>query len=163
MIRLPPRSTRTDTLFPYTTLFRSVIQDSATVVAVGILWHQRISFEHLAAVQGHPGSGWYSPPPKDRVGHHATLRTAASAVMPRLPNTISLTRRGHLPPNPASKRRAEPPKALPPYLQRITRLISHSPLIRKNYGISEPDPCLDMLTTSQVGECALSPFLLAKR
>src|SRR3546814_20992922 len=26
MIRRPPRSTRTDTLFPYTTLFRSVIQ-----------------------------------------------------------------------------------------------------------------------------------------
>src|SRR3546814_2935907 len=25
MIRLPPRSTRTDTLFPYTTLFRSVV------------------------------------------------------------------------------------------------------------------------------------------
>src|SRR3546814_13605072 len=27
MIRLPPRSTRTDTLFPYTTLFRSPIHD----------------------------------------------------------------------------------------------------------------------------------------
>src|SRR3546814_8897796 len=27
MIRLPPRSTRTDTLFPYTTLFRSVAND----------------------------------------------------------------------------------------------------------------------------------------
>src|SRR3546814_12585311 len=27
MIRRPPRSTRTDTLFPYTTLFRSVGQD----------------------------------------------------------------------------------------------------------------------------------------
>src|SRR3546814_12583670 len=27
MIRLPPRSTRTDTLFPYTTLFRSNIGD----------------------------------------------------------------------------------------------------------------------------------------
>src|SRR3546814_750939 len=27
MIRLPPRSTRTDTLFPYTTLFRSEFQD----------------------------------------------------------------------------------------------------------------------------------------
>src|SRR3546814_2910054 len=26
MIRLPPRSTRTDTLFPYTTLFRSIFQ-----------------------------------------------------------------------------------------------------------------------------------------
>src|SRR3546814_1953827 len=29
MIRRPPRSTRTDTLFPYTTLFRSPIQDGA--------------------------------------------------------------------------------------------------------------------------------------
>src|SRR3546814_2539934 len=27
MIRRPPRSTRTDTLFPYTTLFRSLFQD----------------------------------------------------------------------------------------------------------------------------------------
>src|SRR3546814_10602743 len=26
MIRRPPRSTRTDTLFPYTTLFRSIIE-----------------------------------------------------------------------------------------------------------------------------------------
>src|SRR3546814_9931189 len=29
MIRRPPRSTRTDTLFPYTTLFRSVLADEA--------------------------------------------------------------------------------------------------------------------------------------
>src|SRR3546814_8491794 len=27
MIRLPPRSTRTDSLFPYTTLFRSAVRD----------------------------------------------------------------------------------------------------------------------------------------
>src|SRR3546814_17569043 len=32
MLRRPPRSTRTDTLFPYTTLFRSLL---AAVVAVG--------------------------------------------------------------------------------------------------------------------------------
>src|SRR3546814_1052938 len=32
MIRLPPRSTRTDTLFPYTTLFRSAHQFSAHLV-----------------------------------------------------------------------------------------------------------------------------------
>src|SRR3546814_15334077 len=31
MIRLPPRSTRTDTLFPYTTLFRSVAERTAGV------------------------------------------------------------------------------------------------------------------------------------
>src|SRR3546814_17600278 len=30
MIRRPPRSTRTDTLFPYTTLFRSVADSTAT-------------------------------------------------------------------------------------------------------------------------------------
>src|SRR3546814_12047013 len=30
MIRRPPRSTRTDTLFPYTTLFRSFFQACAT-------------------------------------------------------------------------------------------------------------------------------------
>src|SRR3546814_12732424 len=29
MIRRPPRSTRTDTLFPYTTLFRSLVLDRA--------------------------------------------------------------------------------------------------------------------------------------
>src|SRR3546814_15349921 len=33
MIRRPPRSTRTDTLFPYTTLFRSVDPESIQAVA----------------------------------------------------------------------------------------------------------------------------------
>src|SRR3546814_6004449 len=33
MIRRPPRSTRTDTLFPYTTLFRSLDQLKALVAA----------------------------------------------------------------------------------------------------------------------------------
>src|SRR3546814_18103469 len=32
MIRRPPRSTRTDTLFPYTTLFRSGVDGAATPV-----------------------------------------------------------------------------------------------------------------------------------
>src|SRR3546814_4239416 len=33
MIRRPPRSTRTDTLFPYTTLFRSHVQRSVSAAA----------------------------------------------------------------------------------------------------------------------------------
>src|SRR3546814_10659244 len=38
MIRRPPRSTRTDTLFPYTTLFRSIgWHDVAQGIAVGVL------------------------------------------------------------------------------------------------------------------------------
>src|SRR3546814_5803353 len=36
MIRRPPRSTRTDTLFPYTTLFRSLDLHSTTVDGVGV-------------------------------------------------------------------------------------------------------------------------------
>src|SRR3546814_6200829 len=35
MIRRPPRSTRTDTLFPYTTLFRSGLEASHDPVRVG--------------------------------------------------------------------------------------------------------------------------------
>src|SRR3546814_2863402 len=34
MIRRPPRSTRTDTLFPYTTLFRSV--EDVAIIAAGL-------------------------------------------------------------------------------------------------------------------------------
>src|SRR3546814_1380262 len=47
MIRRPPRSTRTDTLFPYTTLFRS---DCCAVVAYGALLG-----DGLLAVPAH---GW---------------------------------------------------------------------------------------------------------
>src|SRR3546814_2038692 len=34
MIRRPPRSTRTDTLFPYTTLFRSKLADRSIVLQI---------------------------------------------------------------------------------------------------------------------------------
>src|SRR3546814_9142542 len=36
MIRRPPRSTRTDTLFPYTTLFRSMVAVIGVVIGVGL-------------------------------------------------------------------------------------------------------------------------------
>src|SRR3546814_9398787 len=39
MIRRPPRSTRTDTLFPYTTLFRSAFVRAAEAEAVGQIWN----------------------------------------------------------------------------------------------------------------------------
>src|SRR3546814_4746239 len=37
MIRRPPRSTRTDTLFPYTTLFRSQCSNAATNPTVNLV------------------------------------------------------------------------------------------------------------------------------
>src|SRR3546814_17504968 len=37
MIRRPPRATRTDTLFPYTTLFRSLVHDMTRAGGVTVL------------------------------------------------------------------------------------------------------------------------------
>src|SRR3546814_5537914 len=37
MIRRPPRSTRTDTLFPYTTLFRSAARERVAFINTGFL------------------------------------------------------------------------------------------------------------------------------
>src|SRR3546814_7248818 len=43
MIRRPPRSTRTDTLFPYTTLFRSPATARCTVCSI---WLGRYAIHH---------------------------------------------------------------------------------------------------------------------
>src|SRR3546814_13821446 len=62
MIRLPPRSTRTDTLFPYTTLFRSRIlnqympgliirgPEDLHLIMPAILWSMAIELAFIAAV-----------------------------------------------------------------------------------------------------------------
>src|SRR3546814_4161315 len=44
MIRRPPRSTRTDTLFPYTTLFRSSQDHAPDIVLIAYL-HRRIAVQ----------------------------------------------------------------------------------------------------------------------
>src|SRR3546814_3810174 len=57
MIRRPPRSTRTDTLFPYTTLFRSPEQAGrAGEVVAGVAALQRDVEQRLAAglLEHHP-------------------------------------------------------------------------------------------------------------
>src|SRR3546814_13086236 len=56
MIRRPPRSTRTDTLFPYTTLFRSPKKSSsARTVALLVPWDVTLpdtrSEEHTSELQ----------------------------------------------------------------------------------------------------------------
>src|SRR3546814_13923113 len=47
MIRRPPRSTRTDTLFPYTTLFRSEVARQSVLHILGVL-RDRHSGAHRA-------------------------------------------------------------------------------------------------------------------
>src|SRR3546814_15037849 len=66
MIRRPPRSTRTDTLFPYTTLFRSCPADrrgssravATTLEGPGRPWLIR------SRSNEYPGPGVYIPPPR---------------------------------------------------------------------------------------------------
>src|SRR3546814_15937297 len=69
MIRRPPRSTRTDTLFPYTTLFRSVVHHGT------ILQHRCIKdvIPHIAA-------GCRKSVPERRQAH--------SHVLPAVPQTL---------------------------------------------------------------------------
>src|SRR3546814_7730754 len=58
MIRRPPRSTRTDTLFPYTTLFRSFLAGGAVgaaVFAAGV--HQDLLHGGRRVPVDHPGPG----------------------------------------------------------------------------------------------------------
>src|SRR3546814_18037466 len=51
MIRRPPRSTRTDTLFPYTTLFRSRSRHKRLDAHRDFLIHQLKRFPKLSAVK----------------------------------------------------------------------------------------------------------------
>src|SRR3546814_5051250 len=53
MIRRPPGSTRTDTLFPYTTLFRSHLHLSARTVDADHFGHFRLYLAAHADVQQH--------------------------------------------------------------------------------------------------------------
>src|SRR3546814_4039131 len=60
MIRLPPRSTRTDTLFPYTTLFRS---QRLSVGAKGDLgsWHWELTNSRTRDRSKFDGLGGFDP------------------------------------------------------------------------------------------------------
>src|SRR3546814_6854933 len=53
MIRRPPRSTRTDTLFPYTTLFRSIPVAWQVGGAVGEVGQDRVRLGQRATVRQH--------------------------------------------------------------------------------------------------------------
>src|SRR3546814_14369688 len=68
MIRRPPRSTRTDTLFPYTTLFRSKGYRSAPRVAGFCI--ARISRMPCGLLQASP---WSRPPRRRQSTDHLSI------------------------------------------------------------------------------------------
>src|SRR3546814_18333580 len=55
MIRRPPRSTRTDTLFPYTTLFRSYLMDEL------VRWSGPIKSRRTLAMPSNRRTTWIDP------------------------------------------------------------------------------------------------------
>src|SRR3546814_15620976 len=69
MIRRPPRSTRTDTLFPYTTLFRSPCAEFAGVQAVGLRdLVSRQARGDLLLKQGYRGAALTRTEPREHIG-----------------------------------------------------------------------------------------------
>src|SRR3546814_2710081 len=56
MIRRPPRATRTDTLLPYTTLFRSAASQSCAAARDGVAMHSRTPPGELPAAAESPPS-----------------------------------------------------------------------------------------------------------
>src|SRR3546814_11127482 len=78
MVRRPPRSTRTDTLFPYTTLFRS------EETAFGETNHGAANEAALRAVRAGARDGWGSLDLQFRVHLLRGLRGDDGAALPHL-------------------------------------------------------------------------------
>src|SRR3546814_17682409 len=88
MIRRPPRSTRTDTLFPYTTLFRSTTENIKVAMKTFTAKNETVQRDwyvvdatgktlgRLRAEPAHRLPGKHKPvytPPVDTSDHHAVL------------------------------------------------------------------------------------------
>src|SRR3546814_12761669 len=73
MIRRPPRSTRTDTLFPYTTLFRSIVTGRGEVDESGVR-------SRGITIAARPGGQVVAPAP-GRVGFAGDYRGSGTIVI----------------------------------------------------------------------------------
>src|SRR3546814_17395288 len=83
MIRRPPRSTRTDTLFPYTTLFRSPSHGSMTEAKKAYM-ACRASFMVLSLLHA-SGTSISLATGASRPARHSTSNTASSAAVSDAP------------------------------------------------------------------------------
>src|SRR3546814_19746800 len=82
MIRRPPRSTRTDTLFPYTTLFRSVLCVEKPAFYSRVSGRAAVTRLHLAMMRGHHQFADLSAGPLGLVRQHADVGGVAKPVDP---------------------------------------------------------------------------------
>src|SRR3546814_9676239 len=79
MIRRPPRSTRTDTLFPYTTLFRSarlrVHQENAAAIAAQLDAHPAVATMYYPGLVSHQGHALAARQQKRSEEHTSELQS----------------------------------------------------------------------------------------
>src|SRR3546814_8129876 len=108
MLRLPPRSTRTDTLFPYTTLFRSgsavVLMDRAALFVDGrytVAARDQVDGDcyQIASVP-HTGPGaWLAEHGRDgdRIGYRSEEHTSELQSLMRISYAVfCLTKKKHI-------------------------------------------------------------------
>src|SRR3546814_14205727 len=99
MIRRPPRSTRTDTLFPYTTLFRSVV--SRTLIASLACEGERSAPMHdaLGSLLEIETAHWWRPTAAnyfDRVAKARTLEALDAVGGPELVSRYAASKKTEL-------------------------------------------------------------------
>src|SRR3546814_11918530 len=82
MIRRPPRSTRTDTLFPYTALFRSLLADLRAGVAGAQRARARCTGRAGAAGRDHARGRLHALPPGHRNPVQPRARGAPLTLRP---------------------------------------------------------------------------------
>src|SRR3546814_15323090 len=133
MIRRPPRSTRTDTLFPYTTLFRSVDGLTGGAVAGVRVEHLRLLARSVLL------TGTTLRHTRDRVKADGTLPAGNfhGSQRPRERLAWSQVCRVSPVPHPASERRLCPPapRRKPPGLHRKSGVLGKRVLVRVNLGV----------------------------
>src|SRR3546814_15710213 len=89
MIRRPPRSTRTDTLFPYTTLFRSLSQEYCPGTGLGQMFltlngDVLVEFQHERSLEWPPEGGSSAICRSVPLERHAQLRARSRDLLRRL-------------------------------------------------------------------------------
>src|SRR3546814_10580068 len=93
MIRLPPRSTRTDTLFPYTTLFRATVgPDVLAGDRAGVAPNTLVEVEHHGDLCAnlHSADSFFAPVPQSAVPP-VTLAASSAALSNQFTSLILRT------------------------------------------------------------------------
>src|SRR3546814_16721615 len=109
MIRRPPRSTRTDTLFPYTTLFRSAVMpallDADDCAALAGAYHDGARYRSRGVMARHGfGSGEYKYFAYPLPALVAQLRTALYHHPPPLAHLLNCAMEPAVPDSPPPAR-----------------------------------------------------------